>query len=222
MLASVRAFGLGMGLMLSLGCRADGAAIAKAGAGTAPACQTCHGPAGEGVPQAGFPRLASLGAPYLERQLAAFADGTRVSEVMMPIAKALSAADRVAVSAYYAELPAPAAPAAALPTGSATVAVAPAVPASVGATLATRGRWADKLPACEQCHGPGGRGVGPDFPALAGQSASYLANQLTAWQAGARPPGPMGLMAVIARKLSAAEVRAVADHYASLPARGAR
>lgn len=92
----------------------------------------------------------------------------------------------------------------------------------MGAALAIRGRWADKLPACEQCHGPGGRGVGPDFPALVGQSATYLANQLTAWRTGARPPGPMGLMADVARKLSEAEVRAVADHYASLPSRAAR
>jgi cytochrome c553 len=144
---------------------------------------------------------------------------------MMPIAKALSVANRAEVSAYYAALPAPA-PAAATPVAAAappiTSASAPAAtlaPATLGATLATRGRWADKLPACEQCHGPGGRGVGPDFPALAGQSAAYLANQLTAWKTGARPPGPMGLMADVANKLSEAEVRAVADHYAALPSR---
>lgn len=214
-----RGVGLGLGFMFSAACHADGAAIAKTGAGAAPACQTCHGAAGEGVAQAGFPRLAGLGAPYLSRQLDAFADGTRVSPVMMPIAKALSAADRAAVSAHYAALPVPAA---AVPTAPAAAPRAALVPASVGATLATRGRWADKLPACEQCHGPDGRGVGPDFPALAGQSASYLSNQLTAWKAGTRPPGPMGLMAVVAKKLSEAEVGAVADHYASLPAKAAR
>lgn len=214
--------GLGLGLMLSVSCHADGAAIAKTGLGAAPACQTCHGAAGEGVAQAGFPRLAGLGATYLQRQLAAFADGTRVNDVMMPIAKALSLADGAEVSAYYAALPAPAAPAGAPPTASPQATAAAPTPASVGATLAIRGRWADKLPACEQCHGPGGRGVGPDFPALVGQSATYLANQLTAWKTGARPPGPMGLMADVAKKLSEAEVRAVADHYASLPSRAAR
>lgn len=212
--------GVGFGLILSASCHADGAAIARTGVGAAPACQTCHGPAGEGMAQAGFPRLASLGATYLQRQLAAFADGTRVNDVMMPIAKALSVADRAAVSAYYAALPAPAA--ATLPTASASALAAAPASGSVGATLATRGRWADKLPACEQCHGPGGRGVAPDFPPLAGQSASYLSQQLTAWKTGARPPGPMGLMAVVAKKLSEAEVRAVADHYASLPAKAAR
>ena len=64
--------------------------------------------------------------------------------------------------------------------------------------------------------------MGPDFPALARQSASYLANPLTAWKTGARPPGPMGLMAVVSTKLSEAEVPAVADRCASLPAKAAR
>ncbi|MCB8748895.1 c-type cytochrome [Rhodoferax sp. U2-2l] len=211
--------GLGLSLMLSASCFADGAATAKTGVGAAPACQTCHGQAGEGLAQAGFPRLAGLGASYLQRQLAAFADGTRVNAVMMPIAKALSAADRAEVAGYYAALPAPTAPVPTLPAAAASAPAAETGPAPVGATLATRGRWDDKLPACDQCHGPGGRGVGSDFPALAGQSATYLANQLTAWQTGARPPGPMGLMPIVANKLSEAEVRAVADHYAALPAR---
>lgn len=200
----------GLGSLLSASCLADGAALATAGAGAAPACQTCHGMAGEGIAQAGFPRLAGLGAPYMQRQLAAFADGTRVSDVMMPIAKALSAAQRAEVSAHYASLPVPASPPAAAPAA-----------VSVGSVLATRGRWADQLPACEQCHGPGGRGVGPDFPPLAGQGATYLANQLKAWQGGTRPPGPMGLMAVVAKKLTEAEVLAIADHYAALPAKDA-
>lgn len=220
--ASWPVFGLGLGLMLSASCHADGAAIAKAGSGAAPACQTCHGAAGEGIAQVGAPWLAGLGASYMQRQLATFADGTRVSPVMTPIAKALSVGDRAEVSTYYAALPAPAAPSAPPLAAPASASSAAPASASLGSTLATRGRWADKLPACEQCHGPGGRGVGQDFPALAGQSATYLANQLTAWKTGARPPGPMGLMAVVAKKLSEAEVRAVADHYASLPTKDVR
>jgi cytochrome c553 len=225
MRATRHAFGLIPGLLLSAACHADGAAIATQGVGTAAACRTCHGAAGEGMAQAGFPRLAALGAPYLQRQLAAFADGSRVNEVMMPIARALSAADRADVSAYYAALPTPPAQAAPAATASATSASGAgtrSMPASIGSILATRGRWTDTLPACDQCHGPGGRGVGPDFPPLAGQSADYLAKQLTSWQAGTRPPGPMGLMAVVARKLSADEVRAIADHYAALPAMAPR
>ena len=227
MITAWRRLGFGLGMALSAAfCHADGALIARAGAGAAPACQTCHGSAGEGIAQAAFPRLAGLGAPYLRRQLDAFADGTRQNAAMMPIAKALSVADRAAVSDYFAALPVPAAmPTAVTNLASASApASAPATPraASAGVVLATRGRWSDKLPACEQCHGPGGRGAGPDFPALAGQSATYLANQLTAWKTGARPPGPMDLMAAVANKLSDAEVRAVADYFASLPTKDIR
>lgn len=224
MIAIHQALALGFGLALNAGACADGASIARTGTGAAPACQTCHGPAGEGVAQANFPRLAGLGASYLKRQLDAFADGTRQNASMMPIAKALSVADRTEVAKYYAALPAPAtAPAVSATTApSAITASAATAAVSVGATLATRGRWAESLPACEQCHGPGGRGAGPEFPALTGQSATYLAAQLTAWKAGTRPPGPLGLMSVVAKKLSDAEVLAVADYFASLPAKASR
>lgn len=216
-----RTFILGLGLLPGASCWADGAAIAKTGAGAVP-CQTCHGATGEGNPQAGFPRLASLGAPYLQRQLAAFADGSRVNAVMMPIAKALSVADRADVSAYYAALPVPTGALAPVSAPSASPAAPLSASASLGATLASRGRWTDKLPACDQCHGPDGRGVGGDFPAIAGQGATYLANQLTAWKTGARPPGPMGLMAHVSKQLSNVDVQAIAQHYAALPPRPIR
>ena len=72
------------------------------------------------------------------------------------------------------------------------------------------------MPACAQCHGPGGSGVGAQFPPLAGLPAAYIAEQLQAWKAGNRPPGPLALMAGIAKKLSNAEVSAVAAYYEKL------
>lgn len=77
-----------------------------------------------------------------------------------------------------------------------------------------------QLPACEPCHGPGGRGVDRDFPHLAGQGAACLAQQLSAWPTGPPPPGPMGLMAVVAQKRSEADVFAVAEYGATQPAKG--
>ena len=134
-----RGFGFALGVVLSANSHADGAAIAKTGAGAAPACQTCPGEAGVGIAQAGFPRLAGLGAPSMQRQFDAFADGTRVSAVMMPIAKALSVADRAEVSAYYAALPVPAAQAAALPAAPApsTHTLRPATTTPAAASEAT-------------------------------------------------------------------------------------
>jgi cytochrome c553 len=44
---------------------------------------------------------------------------------------------------------------------------------------------------------------------------------LQAWKAGSRPPGPLALMPDIAKKLSDAEVTAVAAYYEKLAAPGA-
>lgn len=136
MIAIHQALVLGLGLALSAGVCADGASIARTGTGAAPACQTCHGPAGEGAAQANFPRLAGLGAAYLKRQLDAFADGTRQNASMMPIGKALSMADRTEVAKYYAALPAPTTAPAVSTTAapSATSASAATAVVSVGAT----------------------------------------------------------------------------------------
>lgn len=182
-----------------------GARIAAGGTpGGAAACASCHGAHGEGGGM--FPRLGGTGADYLRAQLDAFASGARRNPIMQPIAAALAAEQRGQVAAYYASLPARAAAQDKPASG----------PADAGAWLATRGRWADELPACAQCHGPGGAGVGASFPPLAGQPAAYIGQQLKAWQEGSRPAGPLGLMQAVARKLTGAEIQAVSDYYAGL------
>ena len=165
------------------------------------ACVTCHGARGEGM--AVFPRLAGAGQAYLQAQLDAFGNGSRKNAVMQPMAEKLSATERAAVAAYFSQLPAP----------FVTAADAQAAPADSGAWLATRGRWADQLPACAQCHGPGGSGVGEHFPPLAGLPAVYITEQLQAWKTGTRPPGPQALMQQVAQKLSDADMTAVASYY---------
>ena len=188
-----------------------GAAVAVHGtAGGAAPCIACHGARGEGNAANGFPRLASLPAPYIRAQLSAYADGQRENPVMAPIARVLSADEAQAVSLYFAGLPARDLP------NSAPVAAGP------GALLALDGRWSDKLPACVACHGPGGTGVGTSFPPLAGQPALYLEAQLEAWQQGKRPPGPLGLMQAVARRLSPSDIVAVSRWFAAQPAGGGR
>ncbi|TDG23370.1 c-type cytochrome [Paraburkholderia silviterrae] len=174
-----------------------------------PACISCHGANGEGNAAAGFPRLAGLGAGYFEAQLAAFADGSRENSVMQPLAKNMSANERNAVAQYFSNLSAP--------QGIRTQDPADAAPSDSGAWLATRGRWQQDLPACVQCHGPGGAGVGTAFPPLAGQPAAYIEAQLNAWKNGKRPPGPLALMPAVASKLSDADIHAVALYYAQQP-----
>ena len=194
---------------------AASAANAKAGQGIAQngvaqagvaACATCHGARGEG--SAAFPPLAGNGATYLLEQLNHFAANRREQAVMHPIAKALSAQQRADVAAFYAGQPRDQKPL--------TARTAPATPQDAGAWLVQRGRWSDGIPACAQCHGPDGLGVGEHFPALAGLGAAYMQQQISAWQAGKRPPGPLQLMHSVAQKLTPADITAVAAHYARL------
>jgi len=186
----------------------DGRQIATTGQGGAP-CQSCHGSHGEGNAAAGFPRLAGLNADYLARQLRAFRDGTRQNPVMAPQVKGLDDAAIDAVAGHYAGLPAP-------ETQPADLS---AEQRQRGRALAQHGRWSDNIPACTRCHGPGGRGIAPHFPSLAGQHAGYLAAQLHAWQQGSRHDDPNGLMAAVAGRLSDAEIQAVSAWFASRPTR---
>ena len=168
---------------------------------TVASCASCHGAQGQGM--AVFPPLAGQGAAYLRSQLEAFADGSRSNPIMAPIAKALKAQERADVVAYFASLP----------TGIAATA-GKADAKDKGAWLVERGRQQDGVPACASCHGPGGAGVGEHFPAIAKLSASYMQAQVDAWKQGSRPPGPLGLMEGIAKKLSADDVSAIAQYYA--------
>ena len=173
----------------------------------ASACGACHGKRGEGDPAAGLPRLQGLPAAYQIRQLEAFADGTRQSAVMAPLARSLGAGERAEVSNYYAGLEAPA-----HQPGSVT--------AGHDDRLALRGRWSQEIPGCVQCHGRNGIGIGAALPPLAAQPAAYLAAQLRAWQQGTRRGEPLGLMQRIAGALSDADVTAVADYFSAIAADG--
>ena len=171
-----------------------------------PACVVCHGATGQGRLTAGFPRLAGLNGDYLVKQLMSFNSGTRVSPVMTPVAKLLTASDQLAVAGYYAALPVIDEAAS---VASSTIAYA------AGQTLALRGAWSKGVPACAQCHGAGGMGVGATFPQIAGQSSAYVTSQLKAWQQGIRKNDPMGLMHGIALKLTDKDISNVAAYYAS-------
>lgn len=179
----------------------------KGSSAGAPPCASCHGAAGQGQTAAGFPRLAGMSADYLSRQLMAFATGSRANPVMGPVAKMLTPVEQQSVARYYAVL---------APVAQATD--APQRPGSVdGRLLVEKGDWNHGLPACSQCHGPAGLGVGSSFPQLAGQPSTYLANQLNSWKLGTRTNDPLGLMQGIAKKLSDSQVIAVADFYSGLP-----
>lgn len=186
---------------------ADPATLANTGTATLAPCASCHGKDGGG--QASFPRLAGMNANYLLKQLGDFGSGTRANGIMQPIANALSPEERAAIARHYAAMP--------IPQALARQA-ASTDPASPGASLALRGNWSAGVPACVQCHGPGGTGVGDAFPSIAAQPAGYLAAQLRAWQAGTRKNDPIELMRHLSSKLSESEVKAVSEWFSQQPA----
>ncbi|MDH1629376.1 c-type cytochrome [Pseudomonas mosselii] len=168
------------------------------------ACLGCHGADGKGIAATGFPRLAGLPAGYLSKQLHDFRNGSRKQAVMEPLAKALDDAEIEAVSAYLAKLPADAA----ADTRRQQIANDPVT------RLAIYGDWNRMIPGCVQCHGPGGSGIGEHFPPLAGQPAGYLVAQLNAWRDGSRSNDPNQLMVNVAKAMTDAEVKAVAEYFA--------
>lgn len=175
------------------------------GQGGAP-CLACHGLDGSGNADATFPRLAGLDAGYLAAQLRDFRDGRRTSPVMAPNAAKLSDQQIEDVSAYYA----------AQKTPTAKVASNADLVAK-GEKLVKRGDWDNYIVPCETCHGPGAQGVDSTFPSLAGQHASYIRQQLEAWQSGARSNDPNQLMLAIAARLNKDQIEAVAAYLAQLP-----
>ncbi|WP_035572973.1 c-type cytochrome [Halomonas halocynthiae] len=186
---------------------------AERGGTSAVVCVACHQADGMGMNIPGgesWPRLAGMNADYLAKQLHDFKSGDRENMTMMPFANMLSDQQIADVAAYYAEM----ASWPELPT-----AYHAADPNKEGEWLAERGDWEDStfIPACNQCHGPNGQGVGTTFPPLAGQHAGYIKNQLNAWREGTRHNDPNELMVGIAKRLSDEQVELIAEYYAELP-----
>jgi cytochrome c553 len=177
--------------------------LVQTGKGQAWSCASCHGESGEG--NLSTPRLAGQPAGYLEKQLQDFRDGLRMNESMTLVARALSEDEITDVARYYSRI---ALSANAVPRLGGDLAR--------GKQIAERGDWKSNVPACVSCHGMGGEGVEPSFPALAGQQPDYIFAQLAAWHAGERKNSPQSLMDDIAQRMSPDDMRAVADYFGTV------
>lgn len=91
------------GAALALAGTAALAGDASAGREKAKTCATCHGPQGMAVAP-NTPNLAGQPAGYLVAQLKAFRGGSRRSEVMNVVAKALGDADIEDLAAWFASV----------------------------------------------------------------------------------------------------------------------
>ena len=179
----------------------------------AAACVACHQATGLGLPNLA-PSIAGMPAAYLATQLKHFQTNERQNAIMKPMAMMLDEAGIKATSEWFASLPL------ALPKNPAFRGEkSPATITDLGEKLAYLGDWQRDLPSCVACHGPEGVGVGDAFPHLAGQHADYIESQLHAWQDGTRSGDVNGIMAAMAKKLTAEEITAVAQYFANVEAK---
>jgi cytochrome c553 len=72
------------------------------------ACESCHGPKGEGEPVSGVPYLGGQYSHYITVQIRMFRQGYRKSQQMFVPAHNLSEQDITAVAAYFEQASAPA------------------------------------------------------------------------------------------------------------------
>lgn len=194
--------------VLAAGNAERGQQLSMQGDGSGAPCMACHGMNGEGNAAGAFPVIAGQNEVYIFRSLQAYQSGTRVNPVMSMNVDNFKEQDLRDLAAHFARLPAPA-PA---PT------TASAEQLALGKRLAEIGQWDDYLPPCASCHGPANKGVDENFPGIAGQHASYIKQQLQAWQQGQRKSDPVQLMENIAKRLSNEQIDVVAAYLASQPA----
>ena len=179
------------------------------------ACIACHQVNGSGMSIPGaesWPRLAGLDRDYIAAQLKAIKEGTRASPTMAPFASILSEEQMLDVGSYYARLPA-----VQLPINKADKALL-----EHGEKLANQGDMARGILPCASCHGPGNQGIGPMYPALAGQHPAYITQQLKAWKNGARKNDPANLMGAVAANLDDKDIQAVSAWMANLPVKASQ
>ncbi len=176
---------------------------AEAGQAKSAVCVACHGVDGNSVnPE--WPSLAGQHAIYIAAQLQHFKDGDRQNVLMSPQAAALTAEDMADLAAYYS--------------------AQTLTPKEADPDLVTRGqkiyRGGDEargITACIACHGPNGQGnVVANYPVVAGQHATYLANQLRLYANGDRSSDPNQMMRSIARRMTENDIRAVTSYMQGL------
>jgi cytochrome c553 len=179
-------------------------------------CVTCHGVDGNNWVKkddgtfaktdggADSPKLAGQHSEYLFKQFSEFKSGARANPLMMGMITMLPDESMMAVAKFYATQklePAPAGNAELLEQGQRIW----------RAGLASKG-----LPACASCHGPGGKGMAAQYPALDGQFPEYIEAQMKAFRDGVRANDPSKMMRDIAIKMTDPEIKAVAGYAASL------
>lgn len=193
---------------------------AEAGQQKAAACGGCHGVDGNSAPEIyaalKAPKLAGQVPEYIVKSLHDFKAGRRANDSMTPQAQAVAEADMADIAAYFASQKAK-------PNAAANKDLL-----AQGEKIFFKGTGRpNPVAACVGCHGLGGIG-NRDWskvmaktpvtlaPAIGGQHAGYIADQLKAYKAGKRATDNGKIMRDIAGRLDEKDIAAVAEYIATL------
>ncbi len=186
-------------LVLGMVGTAQGAGpLEQVGYAKAVTCSACHGFNGNSRVEA-VPILAGMPAAYFKKAIEDYATGKRLSPEMEPFAKQVKVLGVDEIAAFFA-----------------AQRREPASPRPDPAGVA-RGRAAAVQ--CAGCHGAQGQGDPAKLvPAIAGQPAVYLRNQLLLFKADRRSPGDEALtkMKAALKAVSDETLSDLAAYYASL------
>jgi cytochrome c553 len=167
-------------------------------------CAACHGADGNSVnPE--WPKLAGQHAGYIVKQLTYFKDGERVNETMKGMASNLTEQDREDLAAYYS-------------SQKVKIGVADPSLVELGEKIYRSGNATSGIAPCMGCHGPNGAGnPASNYPALRGQNAKYIENQLRGFASGQRHnENAKKMMQILASRMTDREIRAVASYIQGL------
>lgn len=175
-------------------------------------CVECHGEHGLTDSGAlGVPHLAGQYAAYLEKQLRNFKLGERKHAVMNPMAESLKDEDILDIVSYFADQPS---------IHLTTPGNQDQASKNLAEALFVRGDIKRNVLSCKSCHGVDGKGgasANDVYPVIAGQRHFYLREQLLNWRSNTRSNSPGGVMNVIAKSLSDAEIEALAEYVSRMP-----
>jgi cytochrome c553 len=177
----------------------------------AESCKACHGLRGEGTnveiqddeKLPAIPALAGQNPYYMYKQLRDYVNDDRTHDSMSAIAKGISEQDAADLAAWFSSLSLP-------------IQDADNIDASPAEKMVSQGDGKRILPPCFVCHGPVGQGEKIDIPSLAGQRADYFERTLMQYRSGERHNDIYSRMRLIAKQLSEAEIKVLAEYYQQL------
>jgi cytochrome c553 len=185
-------------LLLGLATTALAGPLDTPGYAKAVTCSACHGANGNSRSES-MPILAGMNVAYFKKTIEDYAAGRRPSPEMEPFAKQVKLLGVDEIATFFAAQkrePSPSKP---------------------DRAAIERGRAASA--SCAACHGPEGQGDAPKLvPAIAGQPAGYIRNQLLLFKADKRSPGDPALTQLksILKGIPDETLADVAAYYSSL------